>query len=84
MPKVPITIRMDASLLAAVRARADRENRTMTNYIETVLKRAIGPSNEATFGMVPVTTASPFAPPEPILLALDGGDEGVSPRTGER
>jgi hypothetical protein len=37
--KQPITFRLDAELLAEARARAVVENRTLTNYLETVLKQ---------------------------------------------
>jgi hypothetical protein len=35
----PMTIRIDTEILAAAKKRARRENRTVTNYIETVLRR---------------------------------------------
>ncbi len=38
----PMTIRIDTDLLAATKARARRDNRTVTNYIETVLRRELG------------------------------------------
>ena len=34
-----MTIRMDPEVLAAARSRARSDNRTVTNYIETVLRR---------------------------------------------
>ena len=37
--KTAITVRIDPDLLSAARGRAKEENRTLTNYIETVLKR---------------------------------------------
>ncbi|GIK96328.1 MAG: hypothetical protein BroJett029_05370 [Alphaproteobacteria bacterium] len=36
--KKPMTIRIDTDVLEAVKTRAQRENRTVTNYIETVLR----------------------------------------------
>ncbi len=36
--KQPITIRLDPEILAAARARAKEENRTLTNFLETALK----------------------------------------------
>jgi len=42
--KTPITIRVDPGLLANARKSAKRENRTLTNFIETVLKERIGAS----------------------------------------
>ena len=35
--KTPITVRIESHLLAVVRDHARRENRTLTNFIETVL-----------------------------------------------
>ncbi len=35
----PMTIRIDTDVLEAAKTRARRENRTVTNYIETVLRR---------------------------------------------
>jgi hypothetical protein len=34
-----MTIRLDPGVVAAAKRRAQRENRTLTNYIETVLRR---------------------------------------------
>jgi hypothetical protein len=42
--KTPITVRVDPVLLAATRRRARQENRTLTNFIETVLKDRLGPA----------------------------------------
>ena len=39
--KTPITIRVEAGLLAAARRCAAEENRTLTNFIETVLRRRV-------------------------------------------
>jgi hypothetical protein len=36
--KTAITVRLNPSLLAAVRESAERENRSLTNFIETSLK----------------------------------------------
>ncbi len=35
----PMTIRIDTNVLEAAKTRAQQENRTVTNYIETVLRR---------------------------------------------
>jgi hypothetical protein len=35
----PMTIRMDVDVLEAAKRRAHQENRTVTNYIETILRR---------------------------------------------
>ena len=39
--KTPITVRIEADLLEAVRDRARQENRTLTNFIETVLRKKV-------------------------------------------
>jgi len=36
-----VTFRFDADVLADARRLADRENRTLTNFIETILKQAL-------------------------------------------
>lgn len=37
--KQPITVRLDSELLATARVLAKAENRTLTNFLETALKR---------------------------------------------
>ena len=37
-----MTIRIDPAVLEAARGRATDENRTLTNYIETVLRKDLG------------------------------------------
>jgi hypothetical protein len=39
--KTAITVRLDPNLLEAVRIGAERENRTLTNYIATALKERL-------------------------------------------
>lgn len=39
--KTPITVRIDADLLSQARRRAREDNRTLTNFIETVLRQTI-------------------------------------------
>ena len=39
--KTPITVRVEAELLAEARRCATEENRTLTNFIETVLRRRV-------------------------------------------
>jgi hypothetical protein len=39
--KKPITVRVEAELLTEARRCASQENRTLTNFIETVLRRRI-------------------------------------------
>jgi predicted transcriptional regulator len=38
-----VTFRLDADLLEQVRKMAQAENRTLTNFVETVLKRSFEP-----------------------------------------
>jgi hypothetical protein len=46
----PITMRFDPELLAKVRLRAANENRTLTNFIETVLRERMDvPPAESAF-----------------------------------
>jgi hypothetical protein len=40
--RTPITLRLDADLLAAARVEARRDSRTLTNLIEVALKRHLG------------------------------------------
>ena len=40
--KTPITVRIETNLLEAARRCAKQENRTLTNFIETVLRGRIG------------------------------------------
>ncbi len=40
--RVPITLRLNADLLAAARVEAKRDSRTLTNLIEVALKRHLG------------------------------------------
>ena len=39
--KTPITVRIEAQLLADARRCAAEQNRTLTNFIETVLRRRL-------------------------------------------
>lgn len=39
--KQPVTFRLDPDLLAAARFCAERENRTLTNFVETVVKQHV-------------------------------------------
>lgn len=40
--KKPITVRIDAALLEQVRLGAARDNRSVTNFIETALRERLG------------------------------------------
>ena len=52
-----MTIRIDPDVLDAARDRATDENRTLTNYIETVLRRDLG-----LMGMVGARRKTPAKP----------------------
>lgn len=41
MAKVLLSIRLGADLMAALKSRAARENRTVSNLIETLLREAV-------------------------------------------
>ena len=47
--KTPVTLRLDPDLLAAARAEAERDSRTLTNLLELAIKRYLGAG-----GAVPV------------------------------
>lgn len=51
-----MTIRIDPDVLNAARGRATDENRTLTNYIETVLRKDLG--------LMGIATATRRAPPK--------------------
>lgn len=43
-----VTFRLDPGLLAKARNSAQRENRTLTNFVETLLKQAVdGPASDS-------------------------------------
>ena len=52
--KTAITVRLDPALLAAVREGAERENRSLTNFIETSLKEHIRISQAFRLAQKPV------------------------------
>jgi antitoxin component of RelBE/YafQ-DinJ toxin-antitoxin module len=49
-----VTFRLDSDLLAEAKRIAERENRTLTNFVETVLKKAV---EEARVGAGPMSAA---------------------------
>ncbi|MGZ3273045.1 MAG: hypothetical protein ACXU82_09290 [Caulobacteraceae bacterium] len=70
--KQVVTFRLDPGLLAKARHSARQENRTLTNFVETLLKQAVeGPVS----GTLPTTSpdSGNAAPP----TALDPGLGGV-------
>ena len=69
MSKSAITIRVEAELLAAARDRAAVENRTLTNYIETLLKQALAPRSIAPPSSEATLTTSLGSASQPILVA---------------
>jgi hypothetical protein len=46
-----VTFRFDPDLLEKMRLRAEAENRTLTNFVETVLKRAVEPASSSRPGV---------------------------------
>ena len=59
-----ITMRFDPELLAEARLQAARENRTLTNFIETVVRQRVAAPGPATRpGNAPVAGLSAAAPP---------------------
>jgi predicted HicB family RNase H-like nuclease len=40
--KTPVTVRLNPDLLEKVRASAAKDNRSLTNYIETALRQRVG------------------------------------------
>ena len=57
--KTPVTIRLDPDLLAAARAEAERDSRTLTNLLELAVRRYLGtasaPVRDAATGPAPRT-----------------------------
>lgn len=41
MKTLPFSMRLDSDLKAALQKLADAENRSLTNYVETLLKEAV-------------------------------------------
>ena len=54
--KTPITVRIEAELLDAARRCAREENRTLTNFIETLLRQRV---NASTHGSALPVASSP-------------------------
>ena len=53
-----VTFRLDADLMAHARTLACRENRTLTNFIETILKQALA-SKDRVIALSPAPEANP-------------------------
>ena len=47
MKSAALNMRIDAELMARIKASAKRENRTITNYVETILLQATGVEKKA-------------------------------------
>jgi len=52
--KTPVTIRLNPDLLAEVRQSAARDNRSLTNFIETALRERINGGSRSPHASVPV------------------------------
>lgn len=63
-----VTFRLDPRLLAKARDSAQRENRTLTNFVETLLKQAV--DNPAPDGE-PSPRQTHAGPPDPTLSIRD-------------
>ena len=66
----PVNMRFDPDLLAQARLQAVRENRTLTNFIETVVRQRVaeawsdtGPSDVPARGLPPTVPAGPDQDP---------------------
>jgi uncharacterized protein (DUF1778 family) len=65
----PITIRLDPDLLAQARRQAARENRTLTNFIEPVVRQRV------TDTLLAAGTSNACAiEPSPVLSSVAGQD----------
>jgi hypothetical protein len=63
-----VTFRLDPGLLAKARHSAQRENRTLTNFVETLIKQAVeGPVS----GSDQTTASDSGKPPPPTALRKD-------------
>jgi len=60
--KTQVALRLDAQLVDAAKTQADRENRSLANFVETVLAEAL---------------VSPAGDGRPILSVVDADLEGV-------
>jgi len=65
--KTVVTFRLDPAVLDGARRKARLENRTLTNFVETVLKTAV---EEFLSGSVQTTDQNRAAPPHPDLHPL--------------
>ena len=63
--KTPVTVRLNPDLLADVRESAARDNRSLTNFIETALRERIVSSNRARCAGNPLDTGTPKADEHP-------------------
>ncbi len=59
--KSPVTFRIDHDLLERARRSAKAENRTLTNFVETVLKAAVERQAEKA-----ITSTGQIEPPRPV------------------
>jgi len=60
--KQVVTFRLDPGLLAKARHSAQRENRTLTNFVETLLKQAV---EDPASGSAPTTSSDSGKPSRP-------------------
>lgn len=81
-PKVAITLRLDAERAKRLQALAERENRTLTNYVETALIRELSLRDEAarviTVRAVPGTSET--LAPEDVVRGAGESDAAFATR----
>jgi hypothetical protein len=68
----PLTVRLDPDVVMAAKAKASRSNRTLTNYIETLMKRDLSLSGTA---FIDVAAPSDIREYEAVPLPGETGEE---------
>ncbi len=80
--KIAVTLRLDAERIQRLQAVAETENRSLTNFVETVLLRDLSRRDEAT--RVIMMSAAPGTSrqvgPEDVLRAPGESDEAYAER----
>lgn len=69
-----ITMRLDPSILSAAKVRAKANNRTLTNYVETLLMRDLVDHDDN----VKITIFAPEGLPDQDDLVRDAGESDAS------
>lgn len=74
-----ITMRLDPSILSAAKVRAKANNRTLTNYVETLLMRDLVAHDEST----KITVFAPEGIPDQYEVVRDAGESDASYAEGK-